>query len=357
MAKPKNRLPQEIDRYLAALSKFYAQEGKRSLQELIVNATVRVHEEWESGTDFGESWTQHALYLMLPDAVFLRIVKQKDKLREQIKTDLNNLHNVRGESIGPVFLEMDAPAGQTDWRSESGLLATKRDVPKSAVKRLWPEGSFRVFMSHKTEVKKKVADLKERLARFGVASFVAHEDIQPTREWREEIENALASMDVFVALLTDKFHESDWTDQEVGYALARGVPMVAVKLGRDPYGFIGKFQALTSTWDNAHKALIPLLMKNDRMVSAYIGALRECGSFDEGNELAIALPAIENLSESQADEMVAAYNDNSQLSGSFGFNGTRPTLYGKGLVFYLNKLSDRTFKFGADWTIEQEVPF
>lgn len=40
MAKPKFRLPPDIDRYLAALSKLYAQEGKRSLQELIVNANA-----------------------------------------------------------------------------------------------------------------------------------------------------------------------------------------------------------------------------------------------------------------------------------------------------------------------------
>lgn len=41
MAKANYRLPQEIERYLAALSKLYAQEGNRPLQEIIVNASVR----------------------------------------------------------------------------------------------------------------------------------------------------------------------------------------------------------------------------------------------------------------------------------------------------------------------------
>jgi hypothetical protein len=50
-------------------------------------------------------------------------------------------------------------------------------------------------------------------------------------------------MDGFVALLTTEFHDSDWTDQEVGYALARRVPIISVRMGRDPYGFLGKFQA------------------------------------------------------------------------------------------------------------------
>jgi len=90
-------------------------------------------------------------------------------------------------------------------------------------------------------VKKETAALKERLQLLGVSCFVAHEDIHPGHEWQDEIENALASMDGFAALLTEGFHDSAWTDQEVGYALARGVPMIAVRLGRDPYGFIGKF--------------------------------------------------------------------------------------------------------------------
>jgi len=39
-------LPKTIERYLAALSKLYAQNGKRELQEIIVNAQTRVHEDW-----------------------------------------------------------------------------------------------------------------------------------------------------------------------------------------------------------------------------------------------------------------------------------------------------------------------
>jgi len=66
-------------------------------------------------------------------------------------------------------------------------------------------------------VKKETAQLKKSLELIGVSAFVAHTDIKPTTHWQEEIENALASMDAFVALLTEKFHESPWTDQEVGY--------------------------------------------------------------------------------------------------------------------------------------------
>jgi hypothetical protein len=39
------------------------------------------------------------------------------------------------------------------------------------------------------------------------------------------------------------FHQSDWTDQEIGYAMGRNKPSFAVNYGPVSYGFIGKFQA------------------------------------------------------------------------------------------------------------------
>lgn len=351
-------LPKQIERLLAALSKLYAQDGKRSHQQIIVNATVRVHEEWSVNTDFDSDSVGHALYLVLPDALFLPIVKIKDKLREQIRKDLNSLQNVPGEYFADVFLEMDAPA-ESDWRAASGLsLVTSRTVTGPQAKRIWADESFRLFLSHKAQVKEQVGALKDALRVFGVSAFVAHEDIHPTREWREEIENALATMDGFAALLTSDFHDSDWTDQEVGYALARGVPMIAVRLGRDPYGFIGKFQALSCSWADAPIAVVRILMKKDRMVSAYIAAARACTSFDLGNTLSAVLADIEKLSEKQVDELVAAYNENYELRGSFGFNGSWSAKFGDGLVPHLNRLSSRTFDKTADSSrIEQVVPF
>src|SRR6266545_6066970 len=93
-----------------------------------------------------------------------------------------------------------------DWRKESGLLLTgQRAVPPDSTKRIWGDTGFRLFLSHKAEVKKETADLKDRLRLYGVSCFVAHDDIRPTQTWQDEIENALASMDGFVALMTAGF--------------------------------------------------------------------------------------------------------------------------------------------------------
>ena len=204
-----------------------------------------------------------------------------------------------------------------------------------------------MFLSHKSEVKKETAILKDALRLFGIAAFVAHEDIHPTKVWQDEIENALATMDGFVALMTEGFHDSNWTDQEVGFALARGVPIIAVRLGAVPYGFLGKFQALSSTWATAAEDIAKVLIKHDRMFSAYVQAVRDCTSFDDGNRLSRILSDIKTLNAQQIDELVSAYNENGEVRGSFGFSGTKPEYWGPGLVSFLNRLGTRQFAYST----------
>jgi hypothetical protein len=324
------------------------------LQEIIVNAQTRIVESWETNKP---GWG-HALYLVIPETMFLAAAKGRENIQAKICEDLNKLHNVKSEYLAAVFLEMDVPEDR-DWRHDSGLLVTtSRGVSPEAADKIWAEG-FRVFLSHKSEVKKEAAALRDDLSIFGISAFVAHEDIRPTKPWQDEIEAALLSMDAFVALMTDGFHDSDWTDQEVGFALARGVPVIAVKLGRDPYGFIGKFQALRTDWGNAAEGIVKLLLKPDRMFSAYVQAVRNCTSFDRGNVLARVLPSIEAISEKQVDEMITAVNDNIEVRGSYGFNGKKPSFWGDGVLPHLHRLSGRRFtqdRLGKIWPEGETTP-
>lgn len=350
----KHELPKRIERYLAALSRLYAQDGDRALQEIIVNAQTRVVEEWTYDNWNGGTYG-HALYLVIPEPVFLAAAKTRDDIQKKICTDLNALHNVQNEHIAEVFLEMEV-ADDRDWRQESGLLITpNRTIAPEAATRVWGGDGFRLFLSHKSEVKKETTGLKEKLRLFGVAAFVAHEDIRPTRAWQDEIENALHTMDAFAALMTDDFHNSDWTDQEVGFALARGVPVIAVQLGLNPYGFIGKFQALRADWNSAAEDMVKLLIKHDRMFSAYVKALRNCTGWDDGNVLARALPSIEKATEQQIDELVAVANENTEVRYSFGFRGNKPAQFGDGLIPHLHRLGPRRFTRDRDGAISPAV--
>ena len=117
------------------------------------------------------------------------------------------------------------------------------------VRRLWPDGRFRLFSEPCIRAQSCRFKLKDELRLRGVAAFVAHEDIEPSLEWRGEIELGLRSMHALAALVTPEFHASHWTDQEIGWALGRGVLVVPVCLGVDPYGFAGKYQGVPGTLD------------------------------------------------------------------------------------------------------------
>ena len=103
---------------------------------------------------------------------------------------------------------------------------------------------FRLFISHISEHKLRATRLKTCLSPYYINGFVAHEDIHPTLEWQVEIERALHVMDAFIAIHTKGFSASFWTQQEVGFAVGRGVKIISLKMGEDPTGFISKHQAL-----------------------------------------------------------------------------------------------------------------
>jgi hypothetical protein len=343
--EPVHELARDIEHYLGLLSKLYVKAGERLKLAIIANARVTVREGWNYDNWNGGTYG-HALYLALPTEMFVECVSTKDELQSALVRDINGVHNVPNESIDAVFLEAQR-VDSVDWRAESGaVIGAKRPVPTSTADRIWAPKGYRVFLSHKTEVKRETADVKAKLQMFGVSSFVAHEDIHPTKAWQDEIESALMSMDAFVALLTDGFHDSLWTDQEVGFAVGRGVPIIAIRLGRDPYGFIGKFQALSCGWDAAPLAIVKLLMTDLKMVEAYVTAVQGCKSFDSGNTLAQVLPAVQSLTAEQASRLVDAYNTNIELRGSFGFNGTKPRLYGDGLQAHLLRTTGRRYEYG-----------
>jgi hypothetical protein len=109
----------------------------------------------------------------------------------------------------------------------------------------WQPNEFRLFVSHVSTSKALAEEIKTHLGYYYVSAFVAHSDIEPTREWLEQIEGALATADALLAILTPDFHESLWTDQEIGVAIGRSILVVPLRLGFDPYGLFGKFQGLS----------------------------------------------------------------------------------------------------------------
>lgn len=114
----------------------------------------------------------------------------------------------------------------------------------ASVASFWLPSHFKLFLSHLSSFKKNTGMLQTALKQFGISGFVAHVDIEPTKEWLDEIEAGLFSMDALAAIIMPGYKESDWTDQEVGVAVGRGVLIIPIIKGLLPYGFISKYQGL-----------------------------------------------------------------------------------------------------------------
>ena len=151
--------------------------------------------------------------------------------------------------------------------AELGIVANGASIQPLTPPKNWQDPKpFRLFISHISKDKLIATRLRDALKSYNVAAFVAHEDIEPTLPWQEEIERGLRTMDAMVAVHTPGFSLSNWTQQEVGYALGRGVPVISFKYGEDPTGFIQKHQALPRRGKTAEIVAeeIANLLRDDR---------------------------------------------------------------------------------------------
>lgn len=331
-------LPRQIERLMAALSARFAKQGNTALQRVLVNAQHHVQEEtsydgWNGGT-FG-----HTVHMNVPVAVFQEVSDDIKGARDAIRAGLNDLASVSNEFVEDVTIEVKDDPGLRRWREDSGVLLQPFGAgvnDEAAVDKLWKPGFLRVFLSHKAQHKSVASAFKTEMDRFGASCFVAHEDVEPTKQWQAEIERALFSMDVLVALMTPDFADSNWTDQEVGIAIGRSIPVIPIRMGTDPYGFIGKIQALPG----GNKAP-PLLAKDAysllwtvppleaRLAETLVTKFERAENYYQANDLMDYIEKIERASPALIERLEAAPKQNGQVDGAFEVQKRLPAVLAK----------------------------
>lgn len=190
---------------------------------------------------------------------------------------------------------------------------------------IWTSDRFRLFLSHLSTDKGVVTQLKDNLAAYGISGFVAHQDINPSHEWQAVIEAALQSCDALTAWLSDDFHASNWTDQEIGFAVSRKVLVVPLKLNINPYGFIGKYQALDckklSPAEIAAKIfdiLIEHPSTSSKLSDSIVAHFAASSSFDSAKTRSLLLSKIKNWTPEMLRSIENSLATNSQIRQAFG---------------------------------------
>ena len=172
---------------------------------------------------------------------------------------------------------------------------------------------LRLFMSHLAAHREFVAIAGARLASYGVDAFVAHDAIEPSLEWQRVIEAALDDCDAMAVFLHAGFRESNWCDQEVGWAMGRGRPMLPLSFASDPYGFMAKFQALRCSGrtggeigDSIVEWLVKMPTLHARLGASLAHGFRHSSSWDFTRKLAPLLGQVSTFTEDQLASMEEA---------------------------------------------------
>jgi hypothetical protein len=204
----------------------------------------------------------------------------------------------------------------------------------------WLPGRLHLFITHTHEHRGIAKQIKEALTSpYRVDGFVAHDDIEPTRLWEDEITSALRTCDALLALLTPGFHESKWCDQEVGWVLGRERPLVAsVNMGATPHGFIGRFQAIPRFGDDPaqiaealHRALLDHPSTAEAARDALVYGLEYSTSWEMSKQTFQVLQTRRDFTGSQLERIRAAYRNNPEVSDSFYVqNNIRAFMHARG---------------------------
>lgn len=194
---------------------------------------------------------------------------------------------------------------------------------------------LKIFISYVSFDKGVAGNMKEELSKYGVDVFVAHDDLDPGVDWNPEIIENIKNADIFIPILSEKYRESMWTDQEIGVAIGNEKYIIPISLdGTLPHGFISKYQAYKnfkylqesisgkdiSTHYSIYKLLEFLCNSSDfkskeKILNCIIFNLKKVNCFDQSSKLFNLINLLKNqsFSSEQINEICISIITNTQI--------------------------------------------
>ena len=327
------RLPGKLPTYRHLLHAQYTRDGKRLLRDVIGLSRAfvdegTVHDNWNGGT-FG-----HDVQLFLPIEELARIdINSINDVKRNIEEDLKKLSDgVENEFFANVHLEL---YDENEENCQHAKPLRSRQVIDADTLSIWQPEMIRLFISHRDAYKVQANHLARTLESYGISCFVAHDSIEPMSIWQAEIIKGLETMEVMLAFVTNDFHKSIWTNQEIGYALGRDVPIIPLKVqSNDPEGFIGVQQALKVSLDNVteiapeiYNLVSDKLSNSRKLQSSLIRVFLKSPSFDDTKMRFDRLKkVVKKLTDSEVKDIINGFGKNDQLYRSFYLTNSRNRL-------------------------------
>lgn len=301
------------------IRKLLIYRGRKDLSDLLKYARLDFEVSSQFGSYLHSLLTTAEFYAPIEDCESLRGLPDED--RELILQALLEIHPPRANDIEitDMTFMVDPDRPTEEFGKATGISQFDSSID------LWQQNHLRLFISHVHTQKEIATKVQSILSQFFISCFVAHTDIKPTRQWQDEIELALQTSEVLVALLSDDFHTSSWTDQEVGFSMGRGLVIIPLRLGLDPYGFIGKYQALSVmrvTPIEIADGIMRVLLSNNRTArrtsESLSHAFENANSFRESKAIIKKLEEVQYHDDQIIDRLEKAKINNRQVYESIG---------------------------------------
>lgn len=308
-----------------------------------VDFQISGHNNWNGGIDF-----------------YVVVVKTPTKLFASIKKE-GKVKVCEDAIIGAL---KDVCASDESIQINSVIVQPSSEVKSDNARPIvsettfWTPGYFRVFISHHSSEKERANKLKEALKPYGMSCFVAHEDIDVTASWHDELIKALDTMDCLIALLCEESRFSDWCDQEVGFGLGRNVLCIPLNDGINPYGFLGKYQAYVTKGKTTgqvvevvRKAICYNEATNNKYQSCIIDLFLNSSTVEIAKERLDVLKLFSNLNVSLLSGIRSHFMDNSVLNSDKTIKKEVNQLLKK------NGISPIDSEVSEPSSFEQDLPF
>lgn len=212
---------------------------------------------------------------------------------------------LRGVHIYPIAEHDDS------WR---GGVESPVRIDSDEEDELWKTGLLRLFVSHRSGDKVRLAKLKAKLREYGVDCFLAHEDIQETKAWRDMIKQGLQSCHAMVTVGSPGFKESIWCNQEIGWAMCRGVLVLPLLAGEPPEGFHSDIQGPTIDSTNPDESALKVvrsLLKDVRLrplvFEAFVELINEASSWESLRDVGYHLEKLDNCPSEKLTKIKSAF--------------------------------------------------
>jgi len=176
-------------------------------------------------------------------------------------------------------------------------------------------------MSYQTENRAVATRVSQMLTTLGIQAFMAHEHIEVSMQWRDEILRQIGLADLFIPILNQQYYSSIWCKQESGIVAFRRITVIPLSIdGSIPLGALRNIQSTlidpnTPIYANIFPGLA--LQHIGFFVSAITRVIAESRSYREAeNNFDLIITYLPRATDQQVVELLNASNHNNQIANA-----------------------------------------